>query len=190
MKKKFLALALALMLVLSLAACGGKDAPAQDGGSPEASAPEGGEGAPSEAQKEIDLAAFYETLRAESTWPELMNLTEDETMTELLDSYYPGLSEIPTKQSGVYVAAISAAVGEIALAEAENEEDVQKIKDIFQARIDYQVGDGANPGGAWYPETIEGWKNKSQIVSHGNYVMLAVGDAAEAAVESFEALFE
>lgn len=202
MKKKLLALVLALSLTLSLAACGGKDAPAQDGGSPEvsapgeegagspeASAPEGGEDAPSEAQTEIDLAAFYETLRAENTWPELMNLTEDETMTELLDSYYPGLSEIAAKQCGVYVAAISAAVGEIALVEVENADDAAKVEDIFQARIDYQVGDDENPGGAWYPETIEGWKTKSQIVSHGNYVMLAVGDAAEAAAESFEALF-
>ncbi len=202
MKTKLLALVLALALALSLAACGGKDAPAQDGGSPEvsapgeegagspeASAPEGGEDAPSEAQTEIDLTAFYETLRAENTWPELMNLMEDETVTELLDSYYPGLSEIPTKQCGVYIAAISAAVGEIALVEVENAEDVQAVEDIFQGRIDYQVGDDENPGGAWYPETIEGWKTKSQIVSHGNYVMLAVGDAAEAAVESFEALF-
>lgn len=202
MKKKFLALALALTLTLSLAACGGEDAPAQDGGSPEvsapgeegagspeASAPEGGENAPSEAQTEIDLTAFYDTLRAENTWPELMSLTEDETMTELLDSYYPGLSEIPAKQCGVYVAAISAAVGEIALVEVENAEDVQAVEAIFQGRIDYQVGDDENPGGAWYPETIEGWKNNSRIVSHGNYVMLAVGDAAEAAAESFEALF-
>lgn len=202
MKKKFLALALALALTLSLAACGGKDAPAQDAASPEASAPgeegaaspeasapEGAEDAPSEPRKEIDLAAFYETLRAENTWPELMNLTEDETMAELLDSYYPGLSEISTKQRGVYVAAISAAVGEIALVEVENAEDVQTVEDIFQGRIDYQVGDDENPGGAWYPETIEGWKTKSQIVSHGNYVMLAVGGAAEAAAESFEALF-
>lgn len=192
MKKKFLALALALTLALSLAACGGKDAPAQDGTSdaPEASAPETeAPETPEESPKEIDLAAFYDTLRAENTWPELMNLTEDAAMTELLDSYYPGLSEISTKQCGAYVAAISAAVGEIVLVEVENAGDVQAVEDIFQARIDYQVGDDTNPGGAWYPETIEGWKTKSQIVSKGNYVMLAVGDAAGAAVESFEALF-
>ena len=219
MKKKFLALVLALTLALSMAACGGKDAPAQDGepdapqtgapgngetGSPDA-APEEAEGGspdtapeqegngetedPEENQGEVNLTNFYNTLREENTWPELMNLTEDATMTELLDSYYPGLSAVSTKQCGVYVAAISAAVGEIALVEVENAEDVQAVKDIFQARIDYQVGDDANPGGAWYPETIEGWKTKSHVVSHGNYVMLAVGDAAGAAVESFEALF-
>ena len=195
MKKKILALALALTLALSLAACGGKDAPAQDTpDAPAAGAPGEGAGspeteAPEESTKEIDLAAFYNTLREENTWPELMNLTTDANMKELLDSYYPGLSDISTKQRGVYIAEISAAVGEIALAEVENAEDVQAVEDIFQARIDYQVGDEANPGGAWYPETIEGWKTKSHVVSHGNYVMLAVGDAAEAAVESFEALF-
>ncbi len=205
MKKKLFALVLALALALSLAACGGKDAPAQDGadGSPEVNAPEGGEsnpagdggedsaapGAPEEGQKEIDLAAFYASLTEGEEWPALMSLTEDETMQEMLDAYYPGLSEISMKQCGVYTAAISAAVGEIALVEVENAGDVEKVKEIFQARIDYQVGDDANPGGAWYPASIEGWKNLSQIVSSGNYVMLAVGDAAGAAVESFEALF-
>ena len=211
MKKKILALTLALALSLSLAACGGKDAPGQDADSgvpevnaPEGGAPEGGEtdapdaSAPedggtdspeTEAPEEINLSTFYNTLREGNIWPELMDLTTDANMKELLDSYYPGLAEIAAKQRRVYIAAISAAVGEIALVEVENAEDVQAVEDIFQARIDYQVGDDATPGGAWYPETIEGWKTKSRIVSHGNYVMLAVGDAAEAAVESFEALF-
>ena len=216
MKKKILALTLALALSLSLAACGGKDAPGQDAdsGVPEVNAPEddapeddapegGGTDAPdasapenggtdsteTETSEEINLSAFYNTLREGNIWPELMDLTTDANMKELLDSYYPGLSEIAVKQSGVYVAAISAAVGEIALVEVENAEDVQAVEDIFQARIDYQVGDDATPGGAWYPETIEGWKTKSRIVSHGNYVMLAVGDASASAVEEFEALF-
>ena len=216
MKKKILALTLALALSLSLAACGGKDAPGQDadsgvpevnapeGGAPEDDAPEGGEtdapdaSAPedggtdspeTEAPEEINLSAFYNTLREGNIWPELMDLTTDANMKELLDSYYPGLAEIAAKQRRVYVAAISAAVGEIALVEVENAEDVQAVEDIFQARIDYQVGDDATPGGAWYPETIEGWKTKSRIVSHGNYVMLAVGDASASAVEEFEALF-
>ncbi|WP_297294310.1 DUF4358 domain-containing protein [uncultured Oscillibacter sp.] len=211
MKKKILALTLALALSLSLAACGGKDAPGQDADSgvpevnaPEGGAPEGGEtdapdaSAPedggtdsteTEAPEEINLSAFYNTLREGNIWPELMDLTTDANMKELLDSYYPGLAEIAAKQRRVYIAAMSAAVGEIALVEVENAEDVQAVEDIFQARIDYQVGDDATPGGAWYPETIEGWKTKSRIVSHGNYVMLAVGDASASAVEEFEALF-
>ena len=216
MKKKILALTLALALSLSLAACGGKDAPGQDadsgvpevnapeGGAPEDYAPEGGgtdapdasapenggtDSTETETSEEINLSAFYNTLREGNIWPELMDLTTDANMKELLDSYYPGLAEIAAKQRRVYIAAISAAVGEIALVEVENAEDVQAVEDIFQARIDYQVGDDAAPGGAWYPETIEGWKTKSRIVSHGNYVMLAVGDASASAVEEFEALF-
>ena len=202
MKKKFFALA--LILALSLSACGGS--PSQDGGSsgtgtPEVNTPAGGEtetpgeteapGTPAEPEKDVDLTAFYNTLREENTWPELMDLTDSgaESELELLNAYYPGLSEISTKQCGVYIAAISAAVGEIALVEVENAADVQAVEDIFQARVDYQVGDDSNPGGAWYPETIEGWKNSARIVSHGNYVMLAVGDAADAAVESFDGLF-
>lgn len=216
MKKKILALTLALALSLSLAACGGKDAPGQDadsgvpevnapeGGAPEDDAPEGGgtdapdasapedggtDSPETEAPEEINLSTFYNTLREGNIWPELMDLTTDANMKELLDSYYPGLAEIAAKQRRVYIAAMSAAVGEIALVEVENAEDVQAVEDIFQARIDYQVGDDATPGGAWYPETIEGWKTKSRIVSHGNYVMLAVGDASASAVEEFEALF-
>ena len=158
---------------------------------PDASAPENGgtDSTETEAPEEINLSAFYNTLREGNIWPELMDLTTDANMKELLDSYYPGLAEIAAKQRRVYIAAISAAVGEIALVEVENAEDVQAVEDIFQARIDYQVGDDATPGGAWYPETIEGWKTKSRIVSHGNYVMLAVGDASASAVEEFEALF-
>lgn len=175
MNKKLLALTLALVLALSLAACGGKNDKAPD--------------APAETEKTADLGAFYASLTEGDKWPALMNLTEDESMAEMLESYYPGLSEIPTKQCGVYIAAITSAVGELALVEVENAEDVEKVEAIFQARIDYQVGDDANPGGAWYPETIEGWKNQSKIASHGNYVMLAVGEQAEAAVEAFEALF-
>ena len=177
---------------------------APEGGAPEDDAPEGGgtdapdasapekggtDSTETETSEEINLSAFYNTLREGNIWPELMDLTTDANMKELLDSYYPGLAEIAAKQRRVYIAAISAAVGEIALVEVENAEDVQAVEDIFQARIDYQVGDDATPGGAWYPETIEGWKTKSRIVSHGNYVMLAVGDASASAVEEFEALF-
>ena len=203
MKKKILALTLALALSLSLAACGGKDAPAQDGtpDAPAVNTPEHGEpGAPEdggtdgsgepgtpvegESQADVDLTAFYDTLRAESTWPELMNVTEDETMKELLDSYYPGLSEIPTKQCGVYIAAISAAVGELALVEVENAEDAQAVADIFQARVDYQVN-----GGAFYPQTTADWEN-AQIITHGNVVALIVAGTEQArAVEAFEKLF-
>lgn len=137
------------------------------------------------AASTVDLAAFYESLAGSQTdWPAMMALEG-----ESLGTFYAGLGDIATKQCGVYTAMMSAAVGEIALVEVENAGDVQKVKDIFQARIDYQVGDDQNPGGAWYPASIESWKNDSRIVSNGNCVMLIAFQGADSVVESFNALF-
>ena len=144
---------------------------------------------PAESQSKpapsVDLAAFYESLTANNANMPAMMQAEGET----LDAFYTGLSAIKTNQCGVYMAMISAAVGEIALVEVENAADVQAVKDIFQARIDYQVGDDANPGGAWYPASIEGWKNNSRIVSNGNYVMMVALEGADDVVAAFNALF-
>ena len=89
----------------------------------------------------------------------------------------------------VQMAMIPASGDEIALVEVENSGDVQAVKDIFQARIDYQVGDGTSPGGAWYPAPTEMWRNESRIVSNGNFVMLVAHTGADAVVEQFNALF-
>ena len=133
----------------------------------------------------VDLSAFMENIAAgNENMPAMM-----QAEGEALDALYPGLTAIKTKQCGVYMAMISAAVGEIALVEVENAADVQAVKDIFQARINYQVGDDSNPGGAWYPETIEGWKNNSRIVSNGSYVMMVALDGADDVVTKFNALF-
>lgn len=170
MKKKFLAPLMALALALSLAACGGGSSP------------------PDAPQKDVDLTAWYNELN-ESTlqtedWPMQMPLEG-----ELLDTYYPGLSEISTKVCQVSTAAISSAVGELAVVEVENAEDVSAVEAIFQARIDYQVGDENNPGAAFYPDTIESWQQTAQVVSQGNCVLLAAGGPAGAIVESFNNLF-
>ena len=167
MKNKLFALILALALTLSLTACGG--------GKESGAAP----------RKEVDLTEFYSTLLEENEWPKMMSLEG-----EALEGFYAGLSDLSLKQCLVNTAAISAVVGELALVEVENDEDVQKVEEIFQARIDYQVGDETNPGGAWYPESIAAWQNDSQIVSGGNYVMLAVGEHAAGAVQSFNELFQ
>lgn len=54
---------------------------------------------------------------------------------------------------------ISALVCEIALVEVTDSADVDTVKAIFQARIDSQVGTDDAPGGAWYPASIETWKD-------------------------------
>ena len=143
------------------------------------------EDAQSKPTASVDLTAFYESVFSGGNVPAMM-----QAEGEILDAFYPGLTDIQTNQCGVYTAMISAAVGEIALVEVQNSADVQAVKDIFQARINYQVGDDQNPGGAWYPASIEGWKNGSRIVSNGNYVMLiALSEGADDVVNSFNALF-
>ena len=136
------------------------------------------------AESGVDLTAFYDSLAASGSWPAMTALEG-----EVLDAFYAGLSEVSTQQCSVYTAMISAVVGEIALVEVTDEADVQTVKDIFQARIDYQVGEDGNPGAAMYPATIEGWSSNSRIVSHGNYVMLVVCEGADDVVTAFNALF-
>ena len=143
------------------------------------------EDAQSKPAPSVDLTAFYESAFSGDNVPAMM-----QAEGEVLDAFYPGLTAIKTNQCAVYTAMISAVVGEIALVEVQNSADVQAVKDIFQARVNYQVGDDQNPGGAWYPQSIEGWKNGSRIVSNGNYVMLiALSEGGDDVVNSFNALF-
>ena len=133
----------------------------------------------------LALAAFAASVTADQeTWPGMMAMEG-----EALEAFYPGLSAIATKQCVVQMAMISASGDEIALVEVENSADVETVKAIFQARIDYQVGDGETPGGAWYPAPTEMWKSESRIVSSGNFVMLVAHNGADGVVSSFNALF-
>ena len=207
--KKLFALILALSMLTALTACGKKDTTTEETQKPaveetkpetetapeteveeETTAPEVEEEV--EVETEIEEAPAAEGLHAfvesvananPDNWPMMMPLD-----AEAMGAFYAGLSDIATKDCAIYMPMMSAAVCEIALVEVENEADIQAVKDIFQARINYQVGDDENPGGAWYPESIEGWKNNSRIVSNGNLVMMVAYSECDAVVEMFNAL--
>ena len=106
----------------------------------------------------------------------MMDLAAD---AEMLEVMYPGLGAIETKQLVVASPAMSAVAIEFAFAEVANAADVEAVKAIFQSRIDAQVN-----GGAWYPETIEGWKNNSEIVVIDNYVCLFVCAEKDGMIEA------
>ena len=131
----------------------------------------------------VDLNAFYTSLvdTYGENFPANMNLCE---MQEMLDSFYPELSNIGTKQMMIYQPMMGAVVCEIALVEVENAADVDAVKAIFQSRIDAQV-----EGGAWYPESIEGWKSNSRIAVNGNFIMMIAYSECDAVVEAFNGLF-
>ena len=135
------------------------------------------------AGQSADLQAFYASLLTTygENFPANMNMCE---MQDVQDSFYPGLSAIGTKQLMIYQPMMGAVVCEIALAEVNNAADVDAVKAIFQSRIDAQVD-----GGAWYPESIEGWKANSRVVANGNCVMMIAYSECDAVVDAFNGLF-
>ena len=165
MKKTLSLLLAAMMLLAVMAGCGGTK----------------------EETKEpvnADLTAFYDELTAEYEWvPEgMMDLAADK---ELLASFYPGLEAVNCKQLVIKTPMMSAVVNEIALAECESEADAAKVAEVFRERVKVQA-----EGGAWYPESIEGWQNNSRIVTNGNYVMMIAWALCDDAVADFEAKFQ
>ena len=160
--KKIFTVLLAVTVVLSLVACGSKS------GSPDQDAP--------------DLNRYFEDFMSglgEENAPAMMDLEG-----QYLEAAYPGLSAYQTKQCVVKAAAISSVPFEFALVELENEADAKAVADIFQARIDYQIENGA-----FYPMTLEGWE-QAEIVTQGNVVALIVAQGSQdQAVDAFNALF-
>lgn len=103
---------------------------------------------------------------------------------ELLEEYYPGLSEIPARQLVVKVPAMSSDVNEIVLFQGEAEKDGEAAAAILQARVDAQV-----EGGAWYPETQAAWE-KAKVLRQGTYVaLIASGEFQESLEEQFNQQF-
>ena len=115
-----------------------------------------------------DLSKFYDDAVAKASesgdFPMMMPLEDD-----MLESFYPGLTDIERSQTVANMAAISAVSCEIILVEVKNASDVKAVQDIFQTRIDTVVADQMQ-----YPETIEVWKNNAQVVTRGNCVCLFV----------------
>lgn len=171
--KKTIRAALAAMLCLSLlSACAGGPASGQD--------------------KQVDLAAFAKTLQEKyESVSYLTEMTpEYEYYEEDMGRFFPELLEMDLEQQVILMTLISINNGEIDLVQAKSAGDAAKVKEMFQARIDYMVGDGESPGGAFYPGPTELWTNYSQVVVNGNYVMLACGEEYEQIVEDFNTLFE
>ncbi len=140
--------------------------------------------APSPTPAGVDLAAFYADVTSRYEFGMLQLASDD-----LLDGYYAGLTGIDTEQRLVYICMMTINNGELGLVQVKNSADVETVKAVFQARIDYMVGDGNGPGGAWYPGPTEIWDNYSRVVSNGNYVMMVVHEDCDAIVGEFNALF-
>ncbi|NBI66432.1 DUF4358 domain-containing protein [Pseudoflavonifractor sp. 60] len=165
---------------------------------PDTSKPSGGSGSSSGASNgsssssssgsssaaKVDLQAFYDATTGKYEFGFLELADKD-----ILDLVYPGMSDISAEQMLVYVCMISMNNGEFGLVQVKDSKDVDAVKAVFQARVDYMVGDGNGPGGAQYPMAMDQWENNSRIVSNGNYVMMIVHENCDDIVSEFNALF-
>lgn len=127
----------------------------------------------------VDLSTFYNDMTSQYEFPALQAFTGD-----VLESYYAGMGDIATKQCLVMGSQMTMNNGEFCLVEVSDSKDVDTVKSIFQARIDYMVN-----GGAWYPAPTEQWTNNSRVVSSGNFVMMVVHESCDDIVEAFNGLF-
>lgn len=155
--KKLLCIALAAMMVLALAACGGgNDTPAGDN-----------KNDPQQDQQtqSVDLKKTAEDAVAALGDEYPMFLVED---ADQLESLYPGLAAVETKQVVAYQPPISGFGCELAMVEVANAVDAETVRAIFQQRVDSIANDTA------YPENAPAWKNNSAVTVNGNYVVLGV----------------
>ena len=127
----------------------------------------------------VDLTAFYNDMTGKYEFQDLQAFSG-----EVLETYYPGMGAVSTKQCLIMGTMITMNNGEFCLVEVSDSKDVDTVKSIFQARIDYMVN-----GGAWYPAPTEQWTNNSRVVSSGNFVMMVVHESCDDIVEAFNGLF-
>lgn len=155
------------------------------------------------AEPDIDLDAFCEKLFESYTFGTTITYSDGDTMVErlrldyanesdreTLDGYYDGICALEPLTLIAHVSTWSMVEFELVVMRVDDESDIERATEILQSRIDYMVGDGNGPGGAWYPEPTEVWQNNSRIVAHGSYLMFVVHPLVDEIVPLFDALFE
>ena len=145
--KKLSFLGLALLLSLSLIACGEKTV------GPEPGTP---------------LNLFYDAVMAVQPEGAEELIFFEESDPALIDSFYPGLDGIELVQSVFYMPPIATHPCEIVLAEVKEAEQVQAVADIFQVRIELGASDTT------YPESAAGWQKYAQVQQSGHFVCMIV----------------
>ena len=115
-----------------------------------------------------ELSTFYQAVIENQPEDKEALILFEEHNPGLISSFYPGLEEIELNQQAYYMPPIATHPCEIVLVEVANENDVQKVVDIFQERIDM----GAD--NTTYPESAQGWLDYAQVHQSGNFVCMIV----------------
>lgn len=133
------------------------------------------------ADVDVDLAAFYADIEEGYGWGDGYMVDID---GDMLDSYYPGLSDIPAKQFVAKMPMMSSVVNEMVFMQCETEDDAADAAAILQDRINVQA-----QGGAWYPESMDAWSH-GIVIRQGTYVaMVASAEHQDEISEGFNQKF-
>lgn len=145
-----------------------------------------------QTEQNVDLAAFAQTAAESHEFGGFLQRIDaadpdtGEMMAGMLNNYYTGLTDLDLDQMEIYMSMISFGSGELALAQAKNADGANKVKEIFQARVDSKSTEGAGN----YPEEVELWQRSSKVTVNGNYVMLVCSKDCDAIVSEFNELFK
>ena len=170
--------------------CSWKESQPAPAPKPDTSKPNGGSSSSSGSSSSVpaasvNLSDFYTTTTGKYQFSFMMEA--DETM---LTTFFTGLDGQPLSQQVVYLCGMSPSPhGDFALVQVSDPKDVETVKAIFQARVDYMVGDGNGPGGAFYPMEQTMWEENARIAVNGDCVMLIVHPDCDSIVDDFNALF-
>ncbi len=140
----------------------------------------GGDDSQDGAAGNVNISAFFTQLETDYELGSLVDIEGD-----VMDNFYPGLSEYTFVQYVGKSPAMTSVVSEYMFLECQSEDDASKVAEILQARVDAQAD-----GGAWYPESMEAW-GKAKVIQKGSYAaLIAAGDNTGDIAAKFEALFD
>ena len=185
--KKLFALLMALLMLASVCGCGnvadnngGNDSNVvndSDGGNDNndnnvVNDSDGGNGSDEKQdtcpEPGTDLNNFYQAILDAQPEDAEELIFFEEFNSDLIASFYPGLENIELNQQAFYMPPIVTHPCEIVLVEVKNSEDVQKVVEIFQARINLGASDTS------YLESAAGWQKYARVQQSGNFVCMIV----------------
>lgn len=157
--KKLMSVILALVMLLSLTACGDKGS--TDG---------------STTPLQLNMAEVYTTITEGVEMPEMMQVEGD----TLLD--YFGIKSEYCKQSVIYICVNSLRADEIWLMEATDAESMTQLKQLAQGRLNQKDAESVT-----YSPEQNAVVKAAQVIEVGNYLVMIVSPDVDAIAEAFRA---
>ena len=167
--KRIFAFCLALMMLLTLAACGGEQ-PANNNDTTAA----GTNVATDAAPVMLDMPTLYQAMKDAVALPEMRELNEGLMLN------FCGVNSADTKQAIVAICSDSLRTDEIWLIEAVDAEAAARIKTLAETRLDQKDAESIT-----YSPEQNAVVKKAKLICEGNYVVLLVSPDSDALAQVY-----